>query len=375
MSALTDALDELAATLTAAGENVADSAAAIRPPVAVIDPPTISTVSATLVTIDWLVTLTEQPPGSERALRRLLDRADAIAAVLPIQSGTAGSYSIGGQDLPSYTLSVQQTIRRDPVEQIPNIPLSGYEDSPIQESAGIQVTTGAIAHEYGAWVEMIDETVADADYVYFSGGLSQNNTNTATVIEIGIGAPGSETPLVSGIAIGGWNYPYIRIPIPIPSGSRIAFRTAGVIPSRVSFLYCTVSARSPLVAPSRPSATVYGVDPATSAGVIIDAVPTEIGILEQASAEISVLPSLSSGATITGGDPTYWEIMTGAPGSEVPIGIVSFARTTSELVSTGIAQVSRTTFPGVFPVGTRVSARRIVGSGSLVGASLIAFHN
>lgn len=112
MSALTDALDELAATLTAAGENVADSAAAIRPPVAVIDPPTISTVSATLVTIDWLVTLTEQPPGSERALRRLLDRVDAIAAVLPIQSGTAGSYSIGGQDLPSYTLSIQQTIRR-----------------------------------------------------------------------------------------------------------------------------------------------------------------------------------------------------------------------------------------------------------------------
>ncbi len=112
MTVLTDALDDLAVILTGAGETVASSAASIRPPVAVIDPPDVSTISADLLRVDWRVTLTEQPPGSDRALRRLLDRVSAIAEVLPISSATSGAYDAGGQSLPAYSLTITQTLRR-----------------------------------------------------------------------------------------------------------------------------------------------------------------------------------------------------------------------------------------------------------------------
>ena len=112
MTVLTDALDDLAVVLTTAGETVAGSAAGIRPPVAVIDPPDVSTISADLLTVSWRVALVEQPPGSDRALRRLLDRVSAIAELVPIASATSGVYSTGGQELPSYSITITQTLRR-----------------------------------------------------------------------------------------------------------------------------------------------------------------------------------------------------------------------------------------------------------------------
>jgi len=374
MSFLTDALDELVATLGAVGETVADSAAAIRPPVAVVDPPTVSTVSGSIFTVDWLVTLTEQPPGSDRAVRRLLDRVAAIGAVLPISSASPTVYSVAGTDLPGMSLTIQLAYRTDPVVPIPNVPLSAYEDSPIEESGAKTITNGAIAHEFGDWVEMIASTSAAADYLYPYVFNAQNNTNTAALLEIGVGPAGSETPLLPAFPVGGWSTPDVRLPIHVPAGSRIACRIAGVNPARNSTCQITTAARSPLVAQSRSSATVYGADPATSAGIpILSASPIELGVLATAAAEITILPSLASAATIPG-DPTYWQIYTGPAGAETELGVVSFARSSAEAIVINIGQVTRTTFPGVFPAGTRISAGLISGTYS-AWAALIAFHN
>ena len=141
MSFLTDALDELVATLVSVGETVADSAAAIRPPVAVVDPPTVSTVSGSISTVDWLVTLTEQPPGSDRAVRRLLDRVAAIGAVLPISSASPTVYSVAGTDLPGMSLTIQLTYRSvvppwTPLELDPVLWLDAADTATITEAAG-----------------------------------------------------------------------------------------------------------------------------------------------------------------------------------------------------------------------------------------------
>lgn len=373
MSFLTDALDELVATLVSVGETVADSAAAIRPPVAVVDPPTVSTVSGTIFTVDWLVTLTEQPPGSDRAVRRLLDRVATIGAVLPISSASPTVYSVAGTDLPGMSLTIQLTYR------------SGAADLPAVDRAlpaflwdfvgsyGVTVTTGATPHEYGSWAQLTASVPETSDVFNIYATTGSSSLDTATLLEVGIGPPGSETPVISNLPIGGWTAQNdVPLPFHIPAGSRVSYRLASLQPSRNVGVYGVFSKRSPFVRESAHSATVYGVDVATSSGTeITSGTIHELGTISTTARYISVLPSLSNANTNSG--TTTWNVYTGPAGAETLLGRTAFNVHPLEWAYVTFVQSSRSSFPGPFPAGTRVSVELV--SGVPADAALIAYHS
>jgi hypothetical protein len=112
MGAISDALDELAATITGAGYTVVQDPRLIRPGVVVIDPPTLTGLSAAISQLDIDVSVLTQPLGPAEQLTYLLDAVDEITSLVPVTSATYGIYNAGNQELPSYTCTVRLTIQR-----------------------------------------------------------------------------------------------------------------------------------------------------------------------------------------------------------------------------------------------------------------------
>lgn len=94
---------------------------------------------------------------------------------------------------------------------------------------GTQVTSGA-ANAKGSYAQLIAST--SGDYMGFSLGLCANNanvgTNTPVLIDVAIGASGSEIPILSNYfgsaSSGAGDNANPFFPIPIPAGSRISAR-------------------------------------------------------------------------------------------------------------------------------------------------------
>lgn len=114
MGLLNDALDALSAYLVAGDVPVIDDPRNLRPPAVLIEPPTITVRSASLVVCEFPVICVAPPPGNRDATKKLLDLADQIAELPEVLtlSGSPGVYTTGGQELPSYQLTVQITMRR-----------------------------------------------------------------------------------------------------------------------------------------------------------------------------------------------------------------------------------------------------------------------
>lgn len=110
---LTDGLDILAELLEATGLTVCTNAAAIRPGVVVIDPPTVQVMNENLYELQFPVWALVAPPADERAERRMLDMADEIIQAAPATAGgTPGVYSTGGQEIPGYRVTVVLAVQR-----------------------------------------------------------------------------------------------------------------------------------------------------------------------------------------------------------------------------------------------------------------------
>jgi hypothetical protein len=371
MTAIGDAYLEVVSTLTSAGFTVAESSAAIRPPCVVVDPPDISTISATLVELTFPVSPVVAPPGDRRALDELLDAVDTIAGLFPISSSTAAIYTAGPQDLPSYRLTVPMTIRRD--VPMPVRSLGAFVPSPIVATSAT-VTTGATAHQFGPWTELVPELATSGDQFYLTGSfVYQTYANESTVLEIGLGPSGSETAILSGLTVGSWSGFDLPIDIAIPAGSRISVRAASVVTSWARTVSFVVLRRPPLVSQSRSSATVYGVDPATSSGIAVGTSYTEIATLTGPADYVTIVPSDNRTSSAANGT-ALWSIATGDAGAEIELGVVSFTFNIQAIISDPLTLAYPWTFVGPFPTGTRFAVKKLdVYSGA--DASLIAFHN
>jgi hypothetical protein len=102
----------------------------------------------------------------------------------------------------------------------------------------ITVTAGNAAHTKGAWIQLIASTPYDAYGIWVSiEGLSANNTNTAYLVDIGVGPAGSEQVVLPnldawGADSTGWAIRLYWFPVYIPAGSRIAARGQSVTASK-----------------------------------------------------------------------------------------------------------------------------------------------
>jgi hypothetical protein len=116
MGLVADSVADYVAVLEAANIVVTTDPRNVRPPCTFVDSPTIRSLSSEIVELVIPVVLLAPPPGNADAMAALLALVDDVMdASTPASTitGDPGLYSIGGQDMPAYTLRVTVAYRKD----------------------------------------------------------------------------------------------------------------------------------------------------------------------------------------------------------------------------------------------------------------------
>jgi hypothetical protein len=182
------------------------------------------------------------------------------------------------------------------------------------------VTCDVTAHVKGAWVEIIASTSANADAISLLLSVNETNINTASLIDVGIGASGSETAVMENVAVGGHAAYNIYVPLKIPAGSRISLRGQSVRTlgkTIASFIY-TFDTGFYDLAPI--SVDVLGSSTANSASVNLPVNNTYYEIVASTSktySSIIAIPSIADPSAVGGRSFIFTAV--GASGSEIDI--------------------------------------------------------
>jgi hypothetical protein len=245
-------------------------------------------------------------------------------------------------------------------------------------TGSVTLTASATAHTKGSWSQIIASTSNVGTLLRFIvSGVNVSTADSATLLDIGVGASGSETVIVPNLAIGGSAGSFYSIPVEIPSGSRIAARIQGVRSSQTA----TISARQFFVFNAGDTAAlgttvdVLGTDTATSTGTAMSGSSGTWVEIEDSTTKnyigFSIAPSTSDTDTASQSDATY-EIGVGAAGSEVAFGYIHFGYGATENFSLA-ADRSPNLFGREVPTGSRLAIRHnIAANPSKYDACIIA---
>lgn len=231
-------------------------------------------------------------------------------------------------------------------------------------TGNVTLTASATPHTKGSWSQIIASTSAQTTMIRFVlTSVNVSTADSATLLDIGVGASGSETVIVPNIAIGGASAIVIRIPVKIASGSRVAARIQGVRASQTATIsnrdFQCINAGDAALIPT--TVDVLGTDTATSTGTAMSgASGTWVQIVSSTSQPyiaFAIAPSTTDTDTVSQGDATY-EIGVGAAGSEVRFGELIFSFGSTENFS-----ATRAEFYGrEVPTGSRLAIRHNIGA-------------
>jgi hypothetical protein len=244
----------------------------------------------------------------------------------------------------------------------------GANGVPINVSSIVTLTASATAHTKGGWSQLIASTSANASYIIIDAGdVSTSGANTATLLDIGTGASGSETTLIGDVAIGsaarlGFRAPFtFGVPIQIPSGVRLSARIQSVVTSKTATIRIfTFDLGDYAAAPT--SVDVIGTDTATSAGTAMSGASGTwtqvIASTTRAYRAVVAVPSASD--TSVAGIIVQFTVGRGAAASETEIGRVfgHFA----DVETAGMGALP-TLIPASVASGTRLAVRHDVANG------------
>jgi hypothetical protein len=192
---------------------------------------------------------------------------------------------------------------------------------------GISMTPGAVANTKTAWTQVTASTSERIGQIRLR--MYNNYSLVAaqsTLVDIGIGAAGSETVIIANLALGYTTNIYggivIDIPINIPSGTRVAIRTQS---QRTSYSYninvILIGSSDPQTTPS--SVDVLGTSTANSGNTAMSgASGTYVQIIAATTKDyqsLIVVPSLAPNAGLSGSITITYTVAVGAAGSEVDI--------------------------------------------------------
>ena len=222
-------------------------------------------------------------------------------------------------------------------------------------------TASASTHTKGAYTELIASTSAECGFIDFQiGSTALTGSSAAQLIDIAVGAAGSEVVVVPDVAVGGiggnGSNVGIQLPIKIPSGSRVSFRNQAEIASDTCRIFnFTTYAFDAALCPT--SLDVLGTDTATSTGTELagsSGTWTEIvASTSQAYTGFNLIPSTSEANQDSVGEITL-EIGVGAAGSEVVLGAIMVQYGNSEFVARSTQFVL---IGGNVPAGSRLAVR------------------
>lgn len=131
----------------------------------------------------------------------------------------------------------------------------------------VTVTASATPHTLGSWVELEPSASAATElFLSTDTSTSVNNADSSTLLQIGLGASGSEVVWASLLVGFRFGPSYYRIPGTIPSGSRIAARIQSAVISKTINIGPTLC---PVKSPQFASPVSLGANTATSSGLVI----------------------------------------------------------------------------------------------------------
>lgn len=267
-------------------------------------------------------------------------------------------------------------------------PRSGYLDRYIANndfvttasSTALTVTATASAtpHTKGTWTEAIASTSAD---VY---GLELNldntfvsATDTASLLDVGVGASGSETVVVPNVQTGFANRAAATwtFPIFIRAGSRIAIRSQSVVASKTTTVYIRGLADRGLASPASYTYS-YGADTATSHGTTLtdsgaQSVKGPWSELAAATDErlAAILISHGNGGDLSlQGTYTAVDVAIGAAGSE---SVVATNLYVSGQTNESFYPIAYRNVAVDIPAGVRLAVRYANNSGASSGVDVI----
>jgi hypothetical protein len=238
-----------------------------------------------------------------------------------------------------------------------------------QTSARTFITTSAAsatantsAHTKGAWQQIIASTAAQGSWLHINcGAFNATATNTASLLDIAIGASGSEVPIISNVAVGGAAAVYFTFPVQIPSGSRLSARIQSVVTGGKTgtvILY-VVDAGDYALSPT--SVDVIGTDTATSkgtdftgsSGTWVEATASTT----QAYRAVCAVPSIHDD-DIASISSTTADIGIGAAGNEVAFANIRFNTNNSEFIGTQLPNIDP--HGRSIPAGSRLAVRHFI---------------
>lgn len=227
-------------------------------------------------------------------------------------------------------------------------------------------TYGTTAHTKGAWVQVHSSTPSASSLLYFgSAQIGVSSTDTSTLVDIGVGAAGSETVIVPNLAIGGWQQgANVLIPVAIPSGSRVAVRLQGsrTSPTAPSGGNSVALTNSLDYALTPTSVDVLGINTATSSATALTGASGSWTEITASTAKdyqtVIIVPSTSS--TVTSNITVVMTLGIGASGSEVAISSLQNRYNASTQWLNNFNQPLW--FSGPVPAGSRLSVRHDIAS-------------
>ena len=252
--------------------------------------------------------------------------------------------------------------------------------TPVNSSAEVSLTANTSAHTKGSYSELIASTSANAGLlVLMVQDVSTVATNTATLIDIATGASGSETVIISNLAVGGAvatagpTGVAVSIPLQIPSGTRLSARiqsvvTGGKTATAQVFLfdvggdYATAPTSVDVIGGN--TANSQGISFSGASGTWVQATAST----SQAYRAVAIVPSMHSTGIAT--IAPQLELGVGASGSEQVFGLTVAAYSNNENVQSAPPYLSL--FGRNIPAGSRIAVRHdIATSPTVYGFCLI----
>lgn len=230
--------------------------------------------------------------------------------------------------------------------------------------AATQLLVSGSTHTKTAWVEFITSTSIDADGVWVSA-MNGNSPNHSYLLDVAIGAAGSEIVIASNVLIAQLqNVPIsIFLPFEIPAGSRISARAQGTNVPTAVWPRFTLSAGGMLATPPGGRLLTFGAVTATTRGTALTGNNGSFGSWAELTASTTadvvalwVLVGNNGNSAPVVGNITELlvDVGVGAAGSEVSVlGPIPIVTTTAGIMLHAIS----TWFPCSIPAGSRIAAR------------------
>lgn len=249
-------------------------------------------------------------------------------------------------------------------------------------SGSAAVAPGASPNTKGAWTQLIASTTSDISMLVVRiSNVRASATNTACLVDIGIGAASSETVLVANIPAGGAASDgdemlglTVTIPIFVASGTRISARSQSVGGSGFNSIVTVETHAVGDVASAPTSIATLGANTTNSRGVEFGGSwDTWVEHTASTAAAYSAL-ILAVGSSNSGADNFILTayLGTGAAASEVEVGRVHLRSTSVESIGS-LGQGTLNVFSGEFAAGTRL-AIKITNSDANSGNDVSNLH-